>query len=102
MKHALLFSVLVLAGGSIATTAQAKDPCQTLICMAGMAASGSTSGGCDNAVSDFFSINVFKHGNFRKSATSDARKEFLNQCPGADNNQSQVSSIISAFGTMRR
>ncbi|MEQ7964911.1 TrbM/KikA/MpfK family conjugal transfer protein [Xanthomonas hortorum pv. pelargonii] len=102
MKRTLLFSALVFSGASSMSVAQAKDPCQSLMCMAGMAVSGGTSGGCDSAVSDFFGINVFKRGSFRKNATSDARKSFLEQCPGAEQNQSQIDTIISAFGGTRR
>ena len=103
MTFKTIAAVVAISAGAIATPAIAKDPCQSFICMAGMVA-GSQAGGCSQGISDFFSINVFKRGSFRGGPTADARRDFLNQCPGTQEpaNQAQVSAIISKFGSVRR
>lgn len=54
---------------------------------------------CDQPVKDFFSIKKYHHGHLDLEPTSDARREFLNQCPGAQQNASSIDAVISAFGT---
>lgn len=103
MRQKLVTTAFVLAT-IFAGSAQARDPCKTLTCMAGKAKiDGSSISGdsCDDAISDFFAIVVKKHGEFKPSATSQAREEFINSCPGSDQNQMAVSTIISIFGTAR-
>lgn len=103
MRKELVTTAFVLAT-IFAGTAQARDPCKTLMCMAGKAKlDGSSIVGdtCDEAVDDFYSIVVKKHGDFKASATAKAREDFINSCPGSDENQKAVSVIISMFGTAR-
>ncbi|MGP5477582.1 TrbM/KikA/MpfK family conjugal transfer protein [Pseudomonas helleri] len=68
-----------------ATPALAKDPCKTVLCMAGMLQGKGTVSGCSGPVSDFFNIVKKKKGKFKPDATQDARREFVNQCPAAGN-----------------
>ncbi|MBD8829019.1 TrbM/KikA/MpfK family conjugal transfer protein [Pseudomonas sp. CFBP 13602] len=64
-----------------ASSAFAKDPCETVLCMAGMLQGKGVVTGCDGPVADFFDIVKKKHGSFRPDATQNARRQFVNQCP---------------------
>jgi hypothetical protein len=86
-----------LAASVAASPVFAKDPCASLICMAGQV-QGSGGQGCDGAISDFLSIVQYHHGHIDYNATPNARRDYLNSCPGASENTSNVDSIISAFG----
>ncbi|SAL80242.1 conjugal transfer protein [Caballeronia telluris] len=79
------------------------DPCQSLICMmgkvqGGVAGNGSVQDGCAQGISDFLSIVKTRHGHIDLTATPKARKDYLNLCPGAAGNPSDIDSIISKFG----
>ncbi|HCF6891803.1 TPA: hypothetical protein NII59_005811 [Pseudomonas aeruginosa] len=96
--------VALLASLALVGTAEARDPCKTMMCMAGKAGlkGGSLADSdCSGAVSDFFSIVVKKKGKFKPEATARAREEFLNSCSGSDKNQDTISPIISIFGMKR-
>jgi len=85
-------------------TAEARDPCKTLMCMAGKAGLDGSSladSDCGGPISDFFSIVVKKNGNFKAAATAKAREEFLTSCPGSDENSDTINPIISMFGSQR-
>lgn len=105
MKKTLLATVLSLGLFSV-PLAHAADPCETLVCMAGLAgvAGGSVAGGCDSAINSFFDIRKFRKGKFKASATSSARKSFIKSCSGSTataisgSNPAAISAIISKFG----
>jgi hypothetical protein len=91
-------TLIVAILGACAVNVAHADSCSSLVCMMGMV-QGGNGGGCDGPIKDFMSIIETHHGHFDASATPDARREFLNQCPGSSQNTSQVDSIISQFGT---
>ena len=103
MTRATLAAAL-LASLTVAGTAEARDPCKTMLCMAGkagVAGSSLADSDCSGAISDFFSIVVKKKGKFKPAATARAREQFLNSCPGSDQNSGPIGEIISKFGTKR-
>lgn len=81
MKKIISASVVAFVVATQATWVFAKDPCETVLCMAGMLNGQVKAEGCDGPVADFFSIVKKKHGEFKPDATQDARREFVNQCP---------------------
>lgn len=81
MKKIISASLVAMALATQATTAFAKDPCETVLCMAGMLQGKGIVTGCSGPVSDFFDIVKKKKGKFKPSATQDARRQFVNQCP---------------------
>ncbi|MCZ2719984.1 TrbM/KikA/MpfK family conjugal transfer protein [Erwinia amylovora] len=93
-------SFSLVATLTAAIPVQAKDPCATVLCMAGMLTGNSGGSECSSAVSDYFSIVKFKKGKFKKSATKQARKEFLQQCTKED--EGWINQINSAYGTVRK
>ncbi|ECH0747508.1 hypothetical protein FPC83_23005 [Salmonella enterica] len=104
MRKIIIASVVILAS-SYSVASFAKDPCKTLACMA--AKSGGEFGSigdsdCSGAVADFFNIvKKNKHG-FLPNHTADARKAFLMECSGAEQNTAAVSRVISMFGRIRK
>ncbi|HGW5540819.1 TPA: TrbM/KikA/MpfK family conjugal transfer protein [Pseudomonas aeruginosa] len=100
MKRSTVITAL-LASMALVGTAEARDPCKTMMCMAGQAGlmgSSLEESDCSGAISDFFAIVVKKNGKFKPEATSQAREEFLNSCPGSEKNQGTITPIISMFG----
>lgn len=90
----------------ISPSVWAKDPCKTVMCMWGkLGGDGSNMDGneseCEGPIADFFDIQVKKKGKFKPDATADARKEFLNSCPGSDENQGPIGDIIGQFGKQK-
>ncbi|MEX5684829.1 TrbM/KikA/MpfK family conjugal transfer protein [Pseudomonas silesiensis] len=81
MKKVISASLIAIALAAQAAPAFAKDPCETVLCMAGMLQGKGTVDGCAGPVADFFDIVKKKHGKFKPDATEDARREFVNQCP---------------------
>ncbi|SAL82297.1 hypothetical protein AWB74_06220 [Caballeronia arvi] len=95
--------ITIFAAFSVCSSAFAKDPCQSLICMVGkvqggIAGNGSAQDGCSQSVSDFLSIIKMHNGHMDLIATPNARKDYLNSCPGAGADASGVDSVISKFG----
>lgn len=96
MKKLTVNIVICISLVGLAAPAYAQDPCETLLCMWGMFKGKGVVAKCDPAVSDFKSIVVRKHGKFKPSDTSDARRSFLGQCRfGKD----QQDKIIDKYGT---
>jgi len=63
------------------TPAHAKDPCSSVLCMAGMLQGSGVVSGCSKPVKDYFSIIKFKkHGGISFGKTFKARGKFLNKC----------------------
>lgn len=82
MKKLLLLLALMFLS---VTPAYAKEPCPSLLCMAGLFQGVGVSNECETPVHDYFSIIKFnKHGGISTSKTSKARGAFLNKCPGSD------------------
>ncbi|MEM5387849.1 TrbM/KikA/MpfK family conjugal transfer protein [Paraburkholderia phymatum] len=99
MKKALSFLLALLLGLFAATVASASS-CESLICMAGKAQGQPGGDDCNQAIRDFFSIRRYHHGHLDLGPTRDARRQFLDQCPGSQQNASSVDEIISQFGTV--
>lgn len=98
MKKILTTISACILLASIGAPAYAKDPCKTVMCMWGVLKGKGIVKNCDEAVNDFKSIQVKKRGKFKPGATSDARQQFLNQCP---NDKDQQDQIINKYGTKR-
>lgn len=99
MKKALSPLLALLLGLSMTAPAWASS-CDTLVCMAGKMQGQSGGDNCNQPIKDFFSIKKYHHGHLDLGPTSDARRQFLNQCPGSQQNASNVDGIIGQFGTM--
>ncbi|HFZ7639276.1 TPA: hypothetical protein ACIO31_002047 [Salmonella enterica subsp. enterica serovar Javiana] len=87
MRKIIIASVVILAS-SYSVASFAKDPCKTLACMA------AKSGGEFGSVGDSDCSGAIH--------TADARKEFLMECSGAEQNTAAVSRVISMFGRIRK
>jgi hypothetical protein len=103
MKLFIAVNISAIAALSISSIAFAKDPCQSLICMAGkvqggVVGNGGSQGGCSRGIGDFLSIIKTHNGHMDLTATPNARRDYLNSCPGAAADASVVDSIISKFG----
>ncbi|WP_318386838.1 IncN plasmid KikA protein [Enterobacter sp.] len=99
-------TALFLGGLLACSSANAKDPCKMVACMAGKLGGdfGNLEGSdCSGAVGDFFSIvETGKHGVFRPDKTARSRLKALKECPDKlAQNTSVVNSIISKFGRVR-
>jgi hypothetical protein len=99
MKKALSSVLVALLGASVTAPALASS-CDTLVCMAGKVQGQLGGNDCNQPIKDFFSIKKYHHGHLDLGPTSDARREFLNQCPGSQQNASNINGIISQFGTV--
>ncbi|BCZ85741.1 hypothetical protein PTKU64_94160 (plasmid) [Paraburkholderia terrae] len=99
MKKALSFLLAILLGLSATTVASASS-CESLICMAGKVQGQSGGDDCNQAIKDFFSIKRYHHGHLDLGPTSDARRQFLDQCPGSQQNAGSLDEIMSQFGTV--
>jgi hypothetical protein len=101
MKKKALSSVLALMLGALLPAAAWASACDTLVCMAGKAAGQSGGDSCDQPIKDFFAIKRYHHGHLDLGPTSDARRQFLNQCPdGQQKNAGNVDQIINIFGAL--
>lgn len=99
MKKALSPLLALLLGLSVTAGAWASS-CDTVICMAGKVQGQSGGDDCNQAIKDFFSIKRYHHGHLDLGPTSDARRQFLDQCPDSQQkNASNLDQIISLFGT---
>lgn len=101
MKKKALSSILALMLCASMPVAAWASPCDTLVCMMGKATGQSGGDGCNQAIKDFFSIRRYHRGDFDPDPTSNARRQFLDQCPDAQQaNASNVDQIIGLFGTI--
>ncbi|MGC6373694.1 TrbM/KikA/MpfK family conjugal transfer protein [Pseudomonas sp. S2.OTC.A_B10] len=98
MRKIINASLIAVVLTTQATSAFAKDPCETVLCMAGMLQGKGVVTGCDGPVSDFFDIVKTKHGEFRPDETQNARREFVNSCPTPDN---WGDKIADKFGKLQ-
>lgn len=81
MRKIISSSLVAIVLATQATSVFAKDPCETVLCMAGMLQGKGIVTGCDGPVADFFDIKKKKKGKFKPQPTQDARRQFVNQCP---------------------
>ncbi|AKK25113.1 TrbM/KikA/MpfK family conjugal transfer protein [Pandoraea oxalativorans] len=104
MKEKALSSILALVLGALGVSLPAAAfaaPCDTLVCMAGKAAGQSGGNNCDQPIKDFFAIQRHHHGHLDLGPTSDARRQYLNQCPDKQQaNAANIDQIIERFGTV--
>lgn len=82
MKKLMLAAIL--AATTLSAPAFAGDPCKTILCLGGMLTGDSGGSECNDAIQDYFAIQVWKKGNFKPSSTLSKRKSYLNQCPAPD------------------
>ena len=88
---------VALIFGAVAYTPSVKaDPCSALLCMAG---EPNVAPGCAGYVAEFFSIQIWGIHGFKPVATSIAREQFLNACPGAAANAAVVARVIATYGS---
>lgn len=97
-KALRIMSALSISLVFLTTPAHAKDPCATVLCMAGMVQGKGVVSGCSGPVKDYFSITKRKKGKFSSSRTSSARGSFLNSC---SNNSGWASKINDQYGHIR-
>lgn len=82
-----------------ANVANASNPCETLLCMAGKLEGQSGGGACSGPIADYFNIIKYgKHWRFSPSSTAAARLNFLNGCGGDVGNW--PSQINAVYGTL--
>jgi len=94
MKKSLLVLVVLMVS---AQPSYAKDPCESVLCLAGMLQGAGKVSGCSGAVSDYFNIRKFKRGKFKAGRTSRARGGYLDSC---STNDGWSSRINAAYGTL--
>ena len=83
MKKLLAFSMLMFL---FVMPAQAKDSCNTVLCMAGMLQGSGVVSGCKGFVQDYFAIiKLNNHGGISLNKTFSARGKFLGKCTTAGN-----------------
>lgn len=100
MKVHRILAISVCAAMTVgASPVFAKDPCASLLCMAGEVTGSGGGKSCSQPVSDFLSIIEYHHGHIDYNATPTAREAYLNSCPGSSQDTSSISSIISKFGS---
>jgi len=88
---------LAFAATITGTPAFAKDPCPSLVCMAGKLQGSSGGDTCAGPISDYFSIISYHNGHIDLSATPKDRLDYLKQCPGGD--PVLMQSINAVFGS---
>jgi hypothetical protein len=100
MKLRRTIGLFVSIAAAVATPpVLAKDACASLLCMAGEAAGAGGGSSCNKPIKDFLSIVEYRHGHVDLNATPNARRNYLNSCPGSNQDTSSINSIISAFGS---
>jgi TrbM. len=95
LKKAVVLTALLACGASM--PALAGDPCKVTLCMWGKFTGQSGGSECSSSVAEFFGIQVWKHGKFKASSTSNERAKFLNQCP---EDKAEQKQIINKFGRL--
>ena len=102
MKKANCVALLVvLAVFAFPITARAQsitpDPCNTLMCLRGILATGAVGAAtCTPVVAQFFAIKIPNNIPLQMAL----RNQYVNTCPGAGQAGPMVSMVINAFGPM--
>lgn len=91
-------SILAFSLTAVSAPAQA-DACKVVICMFGELVGESGGSECDGALAEYFGIIKFDwKGSFDAGKTSDARKDRMQSCPGADGGA--INKIDDKFGRL--
>jgi hypothetical protein len=91
-----LMAAVVVISALAAPRAMAKDPCTSLMCLAGEAMGKSGGADCGKGITDYFSIVKFgKHG-FDAGKTSKARGQYLDRC--ASDSSGSAKSVNDKYG----
>lgn len=81
MKNLIVATLLM---SLFAAPSYAKDPCSSVLCMAGLLQGAGVVDGCKGFVKDYFNIIKFNsHGGISLNKTFKARGSFLSQCNSA-------------------
>ena len=81
------------------SAANASNPCETLLCMAGKLEGQSGGSACSGPIADYFNIIEYgKHWRFSPSSTAAARLNFLKGCGGEVGDWPAM--INAAYGTL--
>lgn len=98
MRLAVLSFIAVGVALALSRPALADNDtaCGAVLCLAGAAAGQGGGSGCTGYLASYFSIRVFKGGEFKPGDTMSERGNFLNQCPSADSGTR--SSVNSRYG----
>ncbi|MDM0090469.1 MULTISPECIES: hypothetical protein [unclassified Variovorax] len=103
MKVRTFSATLALAsalglGIGMPSPAEAAEPCEVFLCMAGVSGYGSPGPGCTTAIAAFHAIQIWSP-KFNAPATALARRTYLMGCPGATSpNQAILEAIIVQWG----
>jgi len=89
-------SVINASAGGVLTGAP-KLACEATLCLA---ASGGTPSECVPSLTKYFSIEIFKDGKYKPGATLNARKAFLQICPGG--NSATISQVNTSSQRIKR
>lgn len=93
-------AILLLGTALGSSPAQAKDPCEMVLCMWGKREGASGGSECKKAEAEYFSILVFrKKKRIDWGATSKERLKSLNSCSSAD--RGKTKQINDKFGKSR-
>lgn len=95
----VLLSIALTASPVISQAADDMDACESVLCLAGLLQGESGGSACDGAIEDYFSIQVFKRGSFKPSATQKKRGNYLNGCESAD--AGWKSNINNTYGKLK-
>ncbi|MCE0491169.1 hypothetical protein LU196_14065 [Pantoea sp. Mb-10] len=99
LKSALPGMLLAVAALAVTAPAKAADPCEQVLCLAGVMAGKGVVSGCANPVADYFDIVETSHGAFLPDHTSRKRKSQLDKCPAAGSDT--IEKINDKFGRLR-
>jgi hypothetical protein len=94
----VFLGVLTLALSLMTGEAFAGDPCKAVICLAGELTGDGGGSECDDALQEYFGIQVWKHGKFKASSTASKRASFLDKCE-ADEDGGYKKKIGDKFGS---
>jgi hypothetical protein len=99
----MIKSLIVGAGAALAisvSTAQASEPCKSVLCLYGELTGTGGDSTCKQAIADYFSIRVFvgEDRTFSPGRTKSKRMQFLNGC--SENTTGEKEAINQKFGGM--
>lgn len=87
-----IFCFLLVVSLSTSSIAFSKDPCTSVLCLAGMLQGTGEESECADAIKDYFSIIKIKFGSISLTGTFNARGKFLNQCKTAEGWPDQINA----------
>lgn len=98
MKKLIYICSFIFLFTYVNKSANAKDPCASLICMSGLVGNGTPSGGCSKPISDYFSIIVWTVTGYHPYRTAIKRQRYLMSCSGSAANMQWVALIQAQWG----